>query len=66
MQNKSEKTAISVILPKMSLTSSGDMGGPRSGAMPFGDAEPSEAVETVRDDDPDEFGGDTGRVCGTG
>lgn len=68
-QNRSENTAISVILPKMSLTSSGVMGGagsPAAATRPFvagprtAEIEESEAVETVREEEPDDDGSECG------
>lgn len=55
-QNTSENSAISEILPKMILTSCSVIGGPRSARV-----DESEAVERVREDEPDELGGEVGR-----
>lgn len=60
-ENMSENRASSVILEKMVLVSSKLIGGPPDEVDPV---EESEAVETVRADDPEEFEFEFGGVAG--
>jgi len=56
--NISANKAISVMLLKIIFVSSGVIGGPSEAV------DESDDVDTVREDDPDEFGGEAGMVRG--
>lgn len=56
--NISANKAISVMLLKIILVSSGVIGGPSE------EVDESEDVDTVREEEPDEFGGEAGMVKG--